>query len=165
MFHDFVGQIQAVRVFNQSPARLATRSIPAHSDIILKVWDYAGGSVTGLDRYRLEEEIHGMDESLLRPWGAFSYEAGPVATRVIVGQTRLFVDGRPKPFCQLPDVSFGIVGIGVTISGHNLVPNCDCAPVVHIIREIIEVEEPVHGVAAHSELPEGHQRVACTCQL
>ena len=83
MFHDLVRQIQAVRVFNQNPAWPATRIIPPHDNVILKVGDDAGGSVTGLDRDGFEEEAHGVDESFLSPWGTFSYETGPVTKRRI----------------------------------------------------------------------------------
>ena len=78
MFHDFIRQNQSVRVFDQRPARLATRIIPPHGDVILELWDDAGSSVTSLDRDGLEEEAHGMNESFLSSRGALSYEAGPV---------------------------------------------------------------------------------------
>lgn len=58
-------------------------------------------------------------------------------------------------------MSLGIVRIGVVVSGHNLASDCDRAPVVDIVREVVEVEEPVHEVATHSELMEGHQWIAC----
>ena len=66
MFHDLARQIQAVRVFDQSPARLTARGIPPHDNVIFKIGDNAGGSVASLDRDSFEEEIHRVDESLLR---------------------------------------------------------------------------------------------------
>ena len=83
MVHDLVRKIQAVRVFDQGPARLATRSIPPHDDIILKIGDDPGSSVASLDRDGFEEETHGMDESFLRSRGAFGYEASPVTKWMI----------------------------------------------------------------------------------
>jgi len=83
MFHDLVGQIQAIRVFDQSPARFAARGIPPHGDVILKVWYDAGSSVTSLDLDGFEEEVHGVGESFLAPRGALGYEAGPVTKRRI----------------------------------------------------------------------------------
>jgi hypothetical protein len=78
---------------------------------------------------------------------------------------RLFVGERRKPFRQFPDVSLGIVRIGVVVSGHNLAPNCDRASVVHIVREVVDVEDPVHEVATHPEFMEGYQWVACASQF
>ena len=77
----------------------------------------------------------------------------------------MFVGERCKPFRQFPDVSLGIVRIGVVVSGHNFVSNCNRVPVVHIVREVVEVEEPVHEVATHPELMEGRQWVTCTSQF
>ena len=93
MFHDFIRQIQAVRVFDQSPARLATRSIPSHDDVILEVRDDAGSSVTSLDRDGFKEQIHGVGEPLLRSWGAFGYEAGPV-TKPVIERLSALIRGR-----------------------------------------------------------------------
>ena len=76
MSHDLVRRVQAVCAFDQCPARLAARNIPPDGDIIPKIGDDAGGSVVGLDRDGLEEEVHGMDESFLGPRGAFSCEVG-----------------------------------------------------------------------------------------
>jgi hypothetical protein len=78
MFHNFIRQIQAARILNQGPARLATRSIPPHDDIILEIGDEAGSSVASLDCNSFEKEVHGVGESFLRSWGAFGYEASPV---------------------------------------------------------------------------------------
>ena len=78
MFHDLVRQIQAVGVFDQSPARLATRSIPSHNNVILKVRDDTGSSVTSLDRDGFEEEVHGVHESFLGSFGTIGYEASPI---------------------------------------------------------------------------------------
>ena len=83
VFHDLVGQIQSICVFDQRPARLATRSIPPHGDVILKVGDDVGGSVTSLDRDGFEEDVHGVDEPFLTSCGALGYEAGPVTKREI----------------------------------------------------------------------------------
>lgn len=66
VFHDLIRQVQAVRVFDQSPARLATRSIPSHNDVILKIRDNSGSSVTSLDSDGFKEEVHGVHESFLR---------------------------------------------------------------------------------------------------
>ena len=77
----------------------------------------------------------------------------------------LFVGERRRPFRQFPDVSLGIVRIGVVVSEHNFVSNCNRVPVVHIVREVVEVEEPVHEVATHPELMEGYQWVTCRGQL
>jgi len=83
MLHNLVRQIQSIRVFDQSPARLTTRRIPSHGNVILKVGDDAGCPVASLDRDGFEEEVHGVDESFLRSRGAFSYETGPVTKRGI----------------------------------------------------------------------------------
>jgi len=83
MFHDLFRQIQAIRVFDQSPGWLTSRSIPPYGDVFLKIGDGTGDSVTGLDRDGFEEEVHAVDESFLRSWGTFSYEAGPVTKRRI----------------------------------------------------------------------------------
>jgi len=76
-----------------------------------------------------------------------------------------FADERCQPFRQLPDVSLGIVCFGVVVGGHNLIPNCDCAPVVHIVRKVVEMEEPVHEVTAHPELVQGRRWVTCASQF
>ena len=78
---------------------------------------------------------------------------------------RIYSWARDEPFRQFPDVSLGIVRIGVMVSGHNLTSDYSRVLVVHIIREVVEMEEPVHEVATHPELMEGHQWVACTSQL
>jgi hypothetical protein len=78
---------------------------------------------------------------------------------------RLFVGERRKPFRQFPEVSLWIVCIGVMVSGHNLAPNRGRAPVVHIVQEVVEVEDPVHEVATHPELMEGRQWVAYASQF
>ena len=83
MFHDLVGQIQAVREFDQSPANLTTRCIPPHDDVSLEIGDDTCGSVTSLDGDSFEEEVHGVDESLLKPRGTFSREASPETKRKI----------------------------------------------------------------------------------
>jgi len=62
-------------------------------------------------------------------------------------------------------MGLGVVRFRVAVSGHNLASNCERAPVVHVVREIVEMEEPVHEVATHPELMEGDQRVACASQL
>ena len=101
MFHYLIGKVQTARVFDQSPTRLATRSVPSHGDVFLKTGDDAGSPVTSLDRDGFEEEVHGMYESLLRSRGAFGCEAGPITTwmieqlDVLISQTRdanLFVN-------------------------------------------------------------------------
>ena len=103
MFHNLVGQIQAVCIFDQSPGRLTSRSIPAHGNVILKTGNDAGGSVTSLDSDGFEEEVHGVDESFLRSWGTFSYEACPVTKRRIEWSAALMC-GREiqtfSPICQ-----------------------------------------------------------------
>ena len=81
MFHDFIRQIQVVRVFDQRPARFTARRIPPDGDVILEIRNDAGGSVASLDRDGFEEEAHGVDESFLRSNGTLRYEAGPVAKR------------------------------------------------------------------------------------
>jgi len=83
MLHYLVGKVQTARVFDQSPAGFATRSVPPHDNVILKIWDDAGSPVTSLDRDGFEEEVHGMYESLLRSWGAFGCEAGPITKWMI----------------------------------------------------------------------------------
>ena len=62
-------------------------------------------------------------------------------------------------------MSLGVVGAGLVVSGHNLVPNCICVLVVHIVRKVIEMEEPIHEVTADPQFAKGYQRVACAGQL
>lgn len=52
-------------------------------------------------------------------------------------------------------MSLRVVRVGVVVSGHNLASDCDRTPVVHIVRKIIEMEEPIHEVATHPELVKG----------
>ena len=70
-----------------------------------------------------------------------------------------------KPFRQFPDVSLGIIGAGLVVSGHNLVPNRICVLVVHIVRKVVEMEEPIHEVATDPQFAKGYQWVACAGQL
>ena len=79
MLHYLVGQIQAVRVFDQCPTNLETGCISPQDNVVLKVGDEACGSVTSLDRDSSEEKVHCVDESFLKSRGTFSYEASPKA--------------------------------------------------------------------------------------
>ena len=72
------------------------------------------------------------------------------------------VGERCKPFRQLSDMTLGIVGVGLVVGGHDLVADRVCALVIHIVREIVEMEEPVHEIAAHPQLTERRRWVACT---
>jgi len=101
MFHDLVRQIQAVRVFDQCPARLAARRIPSHGNVIFKVGDDASGPVASLDCDSFEEEVHGVDESLLRSRGAFGYEAGPVTKRRLEWSARLICGWEMQTFSSI----------------------------------------------------------------
>lgn len=65
-----------------------------------------------------------------------------------------------KPLCQFPDMGLWIVCVGVVVGIHDLVFDCDGASVVHVIRNIVEVEEPVYVVTTHPQLMEGHCRVS-----
>ena len=78
---------------------------------------------------------------------------------------RIYSWARDEPFRQFPDVTLGIICIGVVVGVHNLASNCNSALAVHTIREVVEVEEPVHEVATHPELMEGRQWVTCTSQF
>lgn len=62
---------------------------------------------------------------------------------------------RYEPFRQFPDVCLRIVGVGLAVGGHDLVPNYVRVLIVHIIREVVEMKEPVHEVTAYPQLMEG----------
>ena len=83
MIHDFVRQIQSIRVLDQRPARFTGRRIPPEGNIIFEIRNDTGGSIASLDCDGFEEEFHGVDESFLSSWGTFGYEAGPVTRRGI----------------------------------------------------------------------------------
>ena len=55
--------------------------------------------------------------------------------------------------------------VGLVVSGHNLIPDRVRVLVVHIVRNVVEMEEPVHEVATHPQFTEGCQWVACASQL
>ena len=55
--------------------------------------------------------------------------------------------------------------MGLVVGGHNLVANSVGVLVVHIVREIVEMEKPVHEVTTHPQFTEGRQWVACASQL
>ena len=59
---------------------------------------------------------------------------------------------RREPFSQPSDAGLRIVRIGVIVGGHDLIPDRNRALVVHIIRNVIEMEEPVYEIAAHPQL-------------
>ena len=70
-----------------------------------------------------------------------------------------------KPLRQSPDVTPGIVRVGIIVGGHDLILDRDCAPVVHTVRKVVEMEEPVHEVTTHPELVEGDRWVTSTSQF
>ena len=107
MIHNPVGQVQAVCVFDQSPARLASRSIPSEDDVILKVGDNPGGSITGLGGDGLEEEVHGVYKSLLGSWRAFGYETSPVTTWGIRWSNSLINRPDTNLFVNFPTLVLG----------------------------------------------------------
>lgn len=59
-----VRDVEIVSVFNECPARLASAGISALRDIGFEVRNDAVCTVDGLDVYCLEEEIHGLYETL-----------------------------------------------------------------------------------------------------
>ena len=59
----------------------------------------------------------------------------------------------------------GVMYIWFAISGHDLVANRVCTFVVHIVRNVVEMEDPVHEVATRPQFTEGRQWEACTTQL
>ena len=62
-------------------------------------------------------------------------------------------------------MSLGVVRVGLVVGGQNLVPDRDGVLVVHIVREVIESEEPDYEVTTRPQFTEGSQWVACTSQL
>ena len=72
---------------------------------------------------------------------------------------------RCRPFRQFSDVRLGIIRVGFAVSGHNLAPGRVRVLVVHIVRKIVEMEEPVHEVTTHPQFVEGCRWVARTGEL
>lgn len=70
-----------------------------------------------------------------------------------------------EPFCQFPDVSRGIICVGMIVSGHDFISDGDGASVIHTVRKVVKVEEPVHEVAANPQFMEGRKRIACTSKF
>lgn len=79
MLHDFVWDIEAVRVLDESPARFASARIPADCDIGIEVRYDSVPSVLCLDCDRLEEKVHCGHETLLGTGTTVSDQAFPVA--------------------------------------------------------------------------------------
>ena len=80
VLNDFVWDIEAVRVLDESPAWFTSARIPADGDIGIEVRYYPIPSVLRLDRDGLEEKIHRGHETLLGTGATVLYQAFPVAT-------------------------------------------------------------------------------------
>ena len=79
--HDFVWDIEAVRILDKSPAWFASARIPADCDVGVKFRDDPVPSILGLYRDSLEEKVHSGHEALLGTGTAILYQAFPEATR------------------------------------------------------------------------------------
>ena len=71
--HDFVWDIEAVRVLNKSPARFASARIPADCNVGIKFRDNPIPSILRLYRDSLEEQVHSRHEALLGTGAAILY--------------------------------------------------------------------------------------------
>ena len=58
-----------------------------------------------------------------------------------------------------------MIRIRVVQGGHHLFRDCFRAPVVHVVRDVIEVEEPGTEVAAHPHLVIRCEGPACAEQF
>ena len=81
VFHDFVWDIEAVCVFDESPAWFASTRISADRDVGIEVRDDPLPSILRLDCDSLEEKIHRRHETLQSTGTTVSYQTFPVAMR------------------------------------------------------------------------------------
>ena len=79
VLHDFVWDIEAVRVFDKGPAWFASARISADRDVGIKFRDNPIPPILRLYRDSLKEKIHRGHETLLGAGAALLYQTSPVA--------------------------------------------------------------------------------------
>jgi len=79
VLHDFLWDIKAVRVLDESPAWFASARVSADCDVGIEVRDNPVPSILRLDRDSLEEQVHCRHETLLGTGTSVLYQALPVA--------------------------------------------------------------------------------------
>jgi len=79
MLHDFVWDIEAVRVLDKGPTWFASTRISTDCDVGIQFRDNPTPSILRLYRDSLEEKIHCGHETLLGPGAAVPYQTFPVA--------------------------------------------------------------------------------------
>lgn len=79
VLHDFVWDIEVVRVLDKGPARFASARISADRDVGIEFRDNSVPPILRLYRDSLKEKIHRGHETLLGAGAALLYQTLPVA--------------------------------------------------------------------------------------
>lgn len=79
VLHDFVWNVEAVRVLDKSPAGFTSARIPADRDVGIEVRDNPLPSILRLDSDGLEEKVHRGHETLSGTGATVLYQTFPVA--------------------------------------------------------------------------------------
>ena len=169
---DYVrGEVDVGSILDERETGFAPARVAAHGDVRLKVRDIPRLAVFCLLRDGAEEQLEGLDEAPLCPARSRRCHARPEARMTDPQRKRAHAKGRHRrwradrtrrysPLGKPPYSGRGAEAARVAKRTNDFARSANCPAVVHLVADVVKMEQVVDEVAADAQAIGGCEGIA-----